>query len=45
MLSLLAKAIAFFLNEYTYKLYGLFSIKKQTSNVLDSNIYLQLGAK
>jgi hypothetical protein len=36
--------MAKFLHEYTYKFGDLFSIKIQTSNVLDSKIFLQLGA-
>jgi hypothetical protein len=44
VLSLLVKTMAKFLHEYTNKFGGLFSIKKQTSNVLDGTIFLQLGA-
>ena len=44
VLSLLVKTMAKFLHEYTYIFGGLISIKKQTSNVLDSKIFLQLGA-
>ena len=38
---MLAKTIANLLPEYTYKLCGLFSIKKQTSNIVDNNICLR----
>ena len=45
MLSLLAKIMAKFVHEYTYKFGDLFSIKKKRAmSVLDSKKFLQLGA-
>jgi hypothetical protein len=33
-----------YLHEYTYSLYGLITIEKQSGNLLDCNIFLQLWA-